>query len=291
MDFAQLQNSTIAHFKRHIVDESVLEAHCSLDHGRHSFQPPADASIGAINALPNETKDHMLASLDIESLLTFRRVSKTSVNLVDSQLEYQRIITNAPNALRMAVAIGVHHTYTISNLIDAFCSRTCADCGTRTHYVCLFTCRRICPSQNSWCPGRLHCHLQTDAEDRYLEVRSQDVDHALTIEPKASCPNFTPVPDAYTMYRSTMVGEMSYCTYVQPGDIYIDASADPEAKIKLAEHMRTDDTNIGYSILHKSMSVVVAPWLSVGDMGRQYGMRCDICRMEDEKGLDTCFRT
>jgi hypothetical protein len=48
--------------------------------------------------------------------------------------------------------------------------------------------------------------------------------------------------------------------------------------------MRTDDTNIGYSVLHKSMSVVVAPWLSVGDMGGQYGMRCDICRMGDEKG-------
>jgi hypothetical protein len=289
MDFAQLQQSTVAHLKRHVVDESVLEARCPLEHGKHSFQPPADASLGALDALPNETKDHTLAFLDIESLLTFRRISKTAMNLVDSQLDYQKIITNAPNALRMAAAIGVHHTYTINNLFDALRSHTYADCGTRTHYVCPFTCRRICLSQNGWCPGRLHCHLQTDAEDHYLEVRSQDVDHALTIELKTSCPNFTPVPGAYTMYRSTMVGEMSYCTYVQPGDIYIDAIADPEAKIKLAEHMRTDDANIGYSVLHKSMSVGVAPWLSFGDMDGQYGMRCDICRVEDEKGARYLF--
>jgi hypothetical protein len=51
MDFAQLQNSTVAHLKRHIVDESVLEARCPLDHGKHSFQLPADASLGALDAL------------------------------------------------------------------------------------------------------------------------------------------------------------------------------------------------------------------------------------------------
>jgi hypothetical protein len=185
----------------------------------------------------------------------------------------------------MAVAMGVHHTYTTSNLFDALCSCTCADCGILAHYICLFTCRRICLSQNGWCLSRLHCHLQSDAEDRYLDVRS----HALTIELKASCPSFTPVPGVCTMYRSTMVGEMSYCTYVQPGDIYIDASADSEAKVKLAEHRRTDDTNVGYIVLHKSLSVVVTPWFRVGDKGGQYGMRCEICRVEDEEGARYLF--
>jgi hypothetical protein len=32
--------------------------------------------------------------------------------------QYRKIATNAPNALRMAIAIGVHHTYTISDLFD-----------------------------------------------------------------------------------------------------------------------------------------------------------------------------
>jgi hypothetical protein len=61
MDFAQLQNATLAHLKKYIVDEFILEARCPLKLGKHTFQSTPDASLGALDALSNEIKDHMLS--------------------------------------------------------------------------------------------------------------------------------------------------------------------------------------------------------------------------------------
>lgn len=107
------------------------------------------------------------------------------MSLVNSDLHYHKVVTNAPMALRMAISVGMHDKYTIADPFAALCQRTCTDCGTLAHYICLFTCQRVCLSQSGFCRGDtgpwklVHRDGETNLLDAANDERPQ---------------SFTPVP-------------------------------------------------------------------------------------------------
>ncbi|KAF2821560.1 hypothetical protein CC86DRAFT_254921, partial [Ophiobolus disseminans] len=145
------QQKTLTELRKQISDTSILEVKCPLDHGRHDANPELGATLGTLCALPVELQQTVLSFLDINSLLVFRRVSRSAMGLVNALIDYHKVVTTAPDAIRMALAIRTHHYHTITELFEALCVRECADCGTLTHYIDLVTLRRVCLSLNRHC--------------------------------------------------------------------------------------------------------------------------------------------
>ncbi|KAF1942876.1 hypothetical protein EJ02DRAFT_433709 [Clathrospora elynae] len=78
-------------------------------------------------------------------------------------------INIALNALRMAITIGEQHKFTIAELFTTLCSRTCADCGTPTHYLDVLICKR---SMNCW-PDQFLVEQLTSAQSaRYPSLQA-----------------------------------------------------------------------------------------------------------------------
>ncbi|KAI0586963.1 hypothetical protein KJE20_06419 [Pyrenophora tritici-repentis] len=72
---------------------------------------------------------HVLGFLDIETLLSFRSVSMSGMNSVNSMIEYQKVANNASNSIRMAISIQTAHKFTIKDLFAKLCQRMCDGSG------------------------------------------------------------------------------------------------------------------------------------------------------------------
>lgn len=115
----QLQQDILSDLCEHVVDLSVLEIRCPLDYGKHDVTHDLDSTLGNFCAMPTELQLIALSFLAIKSLLVFRRVSKYAVNLVTAMTDTTKWSFNAPDTLRMAIAIRTHNHYTISALCRA----------------------------------------------------------------------------------------------------------------------------------------------------------------------------
>ncbi|KNG46407.1 f-box cyclin-like protein [Stemphylium lycopersici] len=291
MDRDQIRQSTITHLKKYIVKEPILETRCPLDHGKHHATCPPTASLGNLDALPTELKQHVVSFLDIKSLLTIRRVSKPAMSLVNSVLEYQKVVTNAPMTLRMAIAIGTHDKYTIYDLFNALCEQKCADCGALAHYICLFTCRRVCLNQNGACSGKLApWKLTSDADGDWVFPGHCDGGPSIAVQVDSKTPVFTPVPGHYALVRPAPNGA-AMCTVlrVYPGDVWVDMECVPDGKRIVAENMSEEERAVN-RVLGKSISVVVAPWLSRTSMDSMYGSLCKFCKEQNDKATNKPLR-
>jgi hypothetical protein len=297
-----LHQETIAHLKQGLVRENILEARCHLSYGEKFVKPLLSVlSLGTLLFLPLEIRQHVLSFLDIKSLLTMRRVSYACMKLVNYSLPHQKVLMFAPNALRMAIALGMHDKYTMSDLFAALCERTCFDCGTTTNYICLWTCRRICLSQNGCCKpstrlwklGPDQCvHFWSDDGTEYREAKVVDKD-AFRIKP---------VSGVYSLVRPIGAGgALVKRLSVTPGDEFVDL--DRIYKDNFGEDLSLENTCMSVCaeiVLHRSVTVVVAPWLSKLDSavtcslqcplclcgmdeGDMYGIRCYYCKWADDK--------
>ncbi|USP77880.1 hypothetical protein yc1106_05154 [Curvularia clavata] len=266
MALGLLQQLMIDRLKKKIVKGSILRTRCPLNNGRHNCKNPAHAYVGNLHTLPVEIQHRILSFLDIKSLLVFRRA-----------------ITNAPMALRMAIAIGMHDKYTVADLFAALCNRTCAKCGTLAHYLCLLTCKRICLGQNGSCRGELgpwklvrrdgdnwtsHAH-----DNGEIDINTEDFGNPLS---------FKPVPGLYKSARPEDDLSMARSRRVNPSDIFIHWDG-----AKYQDWDELDDVRKGFIgvnlTLNKSLSVVFAPWLSKHSLAGVYGTQCLVCKTEDEK--------
>ncbi|EDU42685.1 F-box domain containing protein [Pyrenophora tritici-repentis] len=289
MDFVRLQQETFEHLREGIVDEDALETRYPLDYGNQDFTLSLeyDVSLGALDALPIELQQKVLSFLDIKALLVFRRVSKPALSLVNTLLEYQKIVMNAPMALRMSIAIGMHENYTISQLFDALCERGCADCGTLAHYICLFTCSRLCLSQNGCCPGKLAPRILLDlpVQDDDGSIQSDmQVENAPDNWVPEHVPRFTPVPGTYFVSRPLCkYGSTHTLTKIRPGNVFIDMNAFDNGKKFVSQYIDSEDQVM--NVLYKTISVVVAPWLSKTSMSFECGMQCPGCMEEDREAI------
>jgi hypothetical protein len=153
-DLDQCQQDTATLLKRHSsVKPSRLESSCPLDYGNHSAPSSVDATLGSLQFRPAEIKQLALSFLNIQTLLTFRAMSRSAMTVVDTSTAYRKVLGNESNTLRMTIAIRDHHTYTISDLLAALYTRTCADCGTSAQHLDVFTLRSVCLGLNGYCDG------------------------------------------------------------------------------------------------------------------------------------------
>jgi hypothetical protein len=72
-----------------LLDPEILLKRCPLDYGRHKLEPRSD--LGDLEKLPAELRHHMLGFLEAKSLLTFRRVSQSTMSTVDGMVEYHKV--------------------------------------------------------------------------------------------------------------------------------------------------------------------------------------------------------
>jgi hypothetical protein len=71
------------------INYDQLRTNCPLDYGKHIPIPSSD--LGDLQMLPLELQHHVLGFVDIESLLTFRRVNKNAMIAVDGMTEYYKV--------------------------------------------------------------------------------------------------------------------------------------------------------------------------------------------------------
>ncbi|EMD93061.1 hypothetical protein COCC4DRAFT_61163 [Bipolaris maydis ATCC 48331] len=286
MAYDLLRNASIPDVSHSTTRELILSWRVPLDHGKHDCTHSPKATLGTLHAFPAELQQRTVSYLDIKSFLEFRRVSKLAMHLVNSLLEYQKIMTHAPTALRMAIAIKTHHRYTISDLFAALCQRHCEDCGTLAHYVCLFTCRRICLSQEKYCEGSLApCLVRSDPTGVYGITRGVLGHVIMVTDIPDNVPRFWPVPGFYMHTRIAGEGGKSKYHLIRNGDSYVDMNYIlPGWKLDidpfLGEKIETE------MVLKKSISAVVAPRLSKMSWGAEYGMHCPICNAKTERRID-----
>lgn len=90
MDTAELQRISQEMLELYVYDPKTLRRDCPIDHGRHSLNH-VKHNLGTLMELPLELRYHVLDKLDVESLLVFRRASKTAMITVNNMISYQKV--------------------------------------------------------------------------------------------------------------------------------------------------------------------------------------------------------
>ncbi|EMD63863.1 hypothetical protein COCSADRAFT_172107 [Bipolaris sorokiniana ND90Pr] len=261
----------------------MLSCRVQLDHGKHDCTYSPTATLGILYTFPIELQQRIVSHLDVKSLLVFRRVSKPAMSLVNSLLEYKKIMIHAPMALRMAIAIKTHHRFTISDLFAALCQRHCEDCGILAHYICLFTCRRICLSQEKYCEGSLApCVTIPSSGGDYIITCGLFEYNSMIFRIPNNAPRFSPVPGFHMNAR--IAGKVDHFNKIDINsrDSYVDMNyVVPGLKKYLPESLRvvTEEK----MVMMKSVSAVVAPWMSKRSLDAEYGMQCQTCMAEQKR--------
>lgn len=128
--------------KDNTLDDNDLVRRCPLDNDHACNTPQQD--LGALDALPLELLQVLLAQLDLRTLTDFRRVNQRALQVVDSIPGYKAITTHAPNALRGILSIGTGRWITCETLHDKLCTAECETCGDFGCYIYALTCKRVC---------------------------------------------------------------------------------------------------------------------------------------------------
>jgi hypothetical protein len=102
------------------------------------------SGLGALQGMPNEILNAIVAELDIRSYLSFRNVSRITRNFTSSNLEFRRVVTHAPTCLMAMVRTRVAGSYTFADLYYAMLIRRCEECGGLAEYVYLPTLTKAC---------------------------------------------------------------------------------------------------------------------------------------------------
>ncbi|KAF2875371.1 hypothetical protein BDV95DRAFT_316071 [Massariosphaeria phaeospora] len=148
------RRTTLKHLHDYILDPNVLLAHCPLDHLRQTTVTPV-CDLAAFDKFPTELQHAILAEVDVKSLLAFRAVNKRAVEVVNGMVEWQKIIGNAPNAIRMAVGICTAHTFSMRDLFKKLCQRHCDHCDKLAPYIDVFLLKRVCLNVGGSCKERM----------------------------------------------------------------------------------------------------------------------------------------
>ncbi|KAF2248305.1 hypothetical protein BU26DRAFT_565708 [Trematosphaeria pertusa] len=279
------QRSTLQVLNNYILDPNILRANCPLDYGRHNTTSgKPKTGLGALDKLPLELQHEVLAYIDLQSLVTFRRVGRKAGQVVDSM-----IITHAPNTIRLALSIHTADLFTAAQLLSKLRQRVCdgAACANLAPYLDVFTLSRRCLTVGGPCdaaPGpRNLAQLNT-----HFGLAEPDF-------PAALVPRFQAVPGVYgTRWNSIRVYANAPRTYYASTAVHggINAGKIPprESRTSLRQPMRgavwiEDDA-------YCKLSVVVAPWLDGGGEGREaeYGAFCNVCLETETRECEKALR-
>jgi hypothetical protein len=151
-DLTPLLRTSLYILNDNVFDREKLRRQVPLDHGRHNLSAQQD--LGELDKLPIELHHLILEDLDVESLLTFRRVNQQAMKTVNSMPSYTKVMRQAQNSVRMAVAIKTAHTFSMKQLVENLCQKQCdgEDCGKSAPYIDVFSLKRRCLSVGGGCP-------------------------------------------------------------------------------------------------------------------------------------------
>ncbi|QRD04130.1 hypothetical protein JI435_443030 [Parastagonospora nodorum SN15] len=93
-----------------------------------------------LRSLPIETQHMVLGELDIVSLLTSRPDIELVMSTVNAMSNYDKIIRQAWNFLRMALAINTAHSFTLKQLFAKVYQKQCSikGCENPAPYMDIF---------------------------------------------------------------------------------------------------------------------------------------------------------
>ena len=105
-------------FAHGTLDDTSLERHCPLDHGRVRVDSTCSLyGLGDAKAFPNEVICLIFAEFDIRTFFNCRQLSRRTMFLINDMHEYKDLMRFAPNVFRGALAINTR-PYALQALCD-----------------------------------------------------------------------------------------------------------------------------------------------------------------------------
>ncbi|EDU42683.1 predicted protein [Pyrenophora tritici-repentis Pt-1C-BFP] len=255
-NLTEQQRTTIRMLDDYILDPDMLVKKCPLDHGRH-----------------------YTSFLDIETLLSFRSVSMSGMNSVNSMIEYQKVANNASNSIRMAISIQTAHKFTIKDLFAKLCQRMCdgSGCDKFAPYLDVFTLTRRCLSVGG---GYLYPRGPMLLES-FLPPPDENIDPTPDQNALLSLSKFEAIKGRHSKYWSSIdTSDMGDCT------TYYDFR-EVEASTRFGSIYGLDDFYSYRIDLGWKLCSVRAPWLNINGVEVEHGIFCELCEvpwnMHDEE--------
>lgn len=187
--------------ERCCLNPATLEKQCPLDifSSGIGFEALAAGLIiadtntpfGSLERLPLELLQDTLYNLDLQSLTTFRSVSKRVRYIVSNIPRYHTIIRHIPNALRFMLSTRTASLCTLSELYDALLSRKCFVCGKFGGFLSVLNYRRCC----------FHC-ITYSKELFPLTIRGVQTRYMLDKASIATLPLAVTLPGRYGLYEN-----------------------------------------------------------------------------------------
>jgi hypothetical protein len=142
---------------RLILDANGLVRRCPLDYTRHDTSLSSQIqcnNLGTFDRLPAELQHLILEELDLQSLLTFRRMNRKALHFINNLSSWRKILVHAPNTIRMAIGLKVASRFSLKHLFEVLCEKHCPSCGKFAPMINIFTLQRLCYSVRGGCSAR-----------------------------------------------------------------------------------------------------------------------------------------
>ncbi|KAF2105915.1 hypothetical protein BDV96DRAFT_591781 [Lophiotrema nucula] len=260
----------------------LLASRIPLDYARLNPSPQLD--LGAFDRLPVELQQRIIADLDVRTLLDFRRVNISARCVVDSTLVFLKVVENAPDALRMAIAIRTHHTFSIKQLCQKLCQRTCDNCQRLCQFIDMFLLARCC------------LHIECQQGERL--VHQVGLDHSYQVPPAkySSIPHCIGIPGRYGADMDRAAPRRTgFGAHVQTGVKYYDFATAQQYRARDTHDrpgpVRNSDKWRTSGLTGLLITSVIAPWLEPEGRESEWGTICRSCKRtaEEQHLAITCY--
>ncbi|KAI8631318.1 hypothetical protein F5Y19DRAFT_26697 [Xylariaceae sp. FL1651] len=239
------------------LDNADLECQCPLDNGQRSAG--SWYSVGQLDVLPPEIVTAILLTLDLPTLVAFRRVNRRAMSLVDSLHQYRMLLKHCPNVLRAIVSIRAKH-FSCMTLYKVLASTKCDTCHRSGSYLYLITCKRVCYS--CFTSHAKYLPMSKPLATKYTGLSRKKLKHI---------PYILSLPGRYTARgkisnRRTKLFDRQHV---------LDAT--PDAPIQSYDG-RIQEQDITTREPRRYMSIISAPYFNSSGHLAEWGFHCDNCR-------------
>ena len=293
------RNSYCEHLQDTVLSNQQLERRCPLDFG-HRKPLSIESSPSPLERLPVEIAFDIFPTLDIQSLFSLRRTSKTLMAWVNNIPEYHQIIQHAPSTIRAMLSLETASYITLRQLYRSLQSRTCHTCSLPGPYICVLTGERL-------------CHCCHSSREKMFPLLMEEACEKFGLDPEHlnDVKRFRARPGTYGGYKDGSLEMTNTLTHLKSSVWLFDPQECIEQALKLhgSETAQKDYTekqfhrlvrkwNIPYrgNTLTKSwypiillrsdpppdarffMNIVAAPWITMGEI--EWRVSCRHCQFE-----------
>ena len=143
----------------HLMDPLIIkrfpDGRNRTTHGvdvRH-HSPAILFTLGDLDVLPIEMLNAALQFSDLHTLSEFSHVNRQAKEVVDGFIPYKLIKTLAPHLLVVLTRTEVVSHFTVGQVVDVLCSKSCSICGRFGTYLWIPDCIRCCFSCLHYSPN------------------------------------------------------------------------------------------------------------------------------------------